>query len=160
MFPAADVIPTVTTSTSLNLRGLLKTAAARSGMSVPARRVSGLTPAAKALYVASAAHNLPRGVVWYIVPTDADLEEAASDITFFLSAIEGLSEAAADRAVLPFPSHEIDPYRGLAPHMGVTSVRARALHAVASRSARVVVASATALLPKISAPRRLVGAAL
>ena len=47
--------------------------------------------------------------------------------------MEGLSGSAADRAVLPFPSHEIDPYRGLAPHVGVTSARARALHAIGSR---------------------------
>ncbi len=150
----------VTTSTSLNLRGLLKAAIARSGMDVPGRRVTGLTPSAKALYVASAAQKLPKGVVWYIVPTDADIEQTTGDVTFFLSAIEGLSETAAERSVLPFPSHEIDPYRGLAPHMGVTSVRARALHAVGTGAARVLVASAAALLPRISSPSRLVGAAL
>ena len=38
--------------------------------------------------------------------------------------------------VLPFPSHEVDPYRGLPPHFGVTSARARALHAIATRHAR------------------------
>ena len=53
----------VATSTSLNLRGLLKTAITRSGMDRPARVVSGLTPAAKALYVAAAAQGLPRGAV-------------------------------------------------------------------------------------------------
>ena len=35
--------------------------------------------------------------------------------------------------MLPFPSHEVDPYRGMAPHFGVTSARARALHALATR---------------------------
>jgi len=150
----------VTTATSLNLRGLLKTAITRSGMDVPARVVSGLTPSAKALYVAAASHGLPRGVIWYVVPGDGDIEQAVQDVTFFFSAMEGLSGAAADLAVLPFPSHEIDPYRGLAPHVGVTSVRARALHAAGKGTARVVVASAAALLPKISAPSRLLGAAL
>src|SRR6185295_17993351 len=115
----------------------------------------GLTPAAKALYAAAAAQTLPRGVVWYVVPTDAQIEEAAADITFFFSAIAGVSGVGVERAVLPFPSHEVDPYRGLVPHVGVTSVRARALHAVGVGTARVVIASAAALLPKVSAPGRL-----
>src|SRR6185312_3902158 len=124
-------------------------------MDVPAHAVSGLTPAAKALFVAGAAQALPHGVVLYVVPTDADLEQAAGDVSFFLAALEGLSAAAADRAVLPFPSHEIDPYRGMSPHFGVVSARARALHALASGSARVVVASAGSLVPRVTSPARL-----
>ena len=150
----------MTTSTSLNLRALLKTAIERSGMNVPARVVSGLTASAKALFVAGAAHSIPHGVVLYVVPGDGDLEQAVGDVCLFLSALEGLSATAADRAVLPFPSHEIDPYRGLAPHVGVTSTRARALHALAGATARVVVASAAALLPRVSAPKRLLDASI
>ncbi len=153
-------VQAVTTSTSLNLRAVLKTASARSGMDVPARIVSGLTPAAKALFVATTANALPHGVVLYVVPGDGDIEQAVEDVAFFVSALEGWSAAAADRAILPFPSHEVDPYRGLSPHVGVTSARARALHGIGVGSARVVVASAAALLPRISSPRRLVGAAL
>src|SRR5262245_65953093 len=77
------------------------------------------------------------------------------DVAFFLTALEGLSTASVDRAILPFPSHEVDPYRGLAPHVGVTSARARALHGLASGAARVVVSSAAALLPRVSTPPRL-----
>src|SRR5580765_4874716 len=149
-----------TISTSLNLRALLKTAIARSGLNTRQHAVSGLTPAAKCLYVAGAAHERQKGLVLFVVPTDADLEQASGDVRFFLASLDGLSGAAADLAVLPFPSHEIDPYRGLAPHVGVTSVRARALHAAGTGAARVIVASASALVPKISAPRRLLGAAL
>ena len=93
----------MTTSTSLNLRAVLKAAIARSGMDAPAAVVSGLTPAAKALYVAAAAHALPRGVVLYVVPGDGDLEQTVADVCFFVSALEGLSPSAAERAVLPFP---------------------------------------------------------
>src|SRR5439155_9959766 len=93
-------------------------------------------------------------------PSDGEIEEAVEDVTFFLAALQGMSGAGADRAVLPFPSHEVDPYRGLQPHVGVTSARARALHAVGSREVRVIVASAPALLPRMSAPRRLMSAAL
>ena len=99
-------------------------------------------------------------MVLYVLPSDADIEQAVEDVAFFVAAMEGLSGAAADRAILPFPSHEVDPYRGLAPHVGVTSVRARALHGIGAGTARVVVASASALMPRISAPRRLLGAAL
>ena len=142
----------MTTSTSLNLRAVLKTAIARSGMDVPARVVSGLTPSAKALFVAAAAQALPHGVVLYVVPSDADLEQAVGDVRFFLAALEGLSGSAADRAVLPFPSHEVDPYRGLAPHVGVTSVRARG-PSCASRAARPASWSRRRrpLLPRVSA---------
>jgi transcription-repair coupling factor (superfamily II helicase) len=124
-------------------------------MDVPARAVSGLTPAAKALFVAGAAQALPHGVVLYVVPTDGDLEQAVLDVSFFMSALEGLSTAAADRAILPFPSHEIDPYRGMSPHFGVVSARARALHALSTGTARVVIASAASLVPRVSSPERL-----
>ncbi len=144
-----------TASTSLNLRALLKTAIARSGLDTRAQAVAGLTPAAKSLFVANASHDRQKGVVLYVVPTDADLEQAADDVKFFLASLDGLPASAADRAVLPFPSHEVDPYRGLKPHIGVTSVRARALHAIAAGTARVVVASAAALLPRVTSPERL-----
>jgi transcription-repair coupling factor (superfamily II helicase) len=129
-------------------------------MDVPARVIAGLTPSAKALFVAGAAQARPNDVVLYVVPGDGDLEQTVADVGFFLGAIEGLSASAAESAVLPFPSHEIDPYRGLAPHVGVTSIRARALHAVASGTARIVVASAASLLPRVTAPLRLLAASL
>ena len=150
----------MSTATSLNLRAVLKTAAARSGMDIPARVVSGLTASAKALHVAAAAQAMPAGVVLYVVPSDAELEQACADVAFFFAAFEGLTDAATDRAVLPFPSHEVDPYRGLQPHVGVTSVRARALYAIARGTGRVVVASAAALLPRVTTPERLLAASL
>ena len=150
----------MTTSSSLNLRALLKTAASRSGLDVPARVVSGLSAAGKALMIASAAHALPHGAVLYVVPSDGELDDVVADVGFFLAALEGLSDSAIDRAILPVPSHEVDPYRGLAPHVGVTSVRARELHALASGAARVVVASGAALLPRVSAPQHLLNASM
>ncbi|HJZ77207.1 MAG TPA: CarD family transcriptional regulator, partial [Vicinamibacterales bacterium] len=150
----------MSTATSLNLRAVLKTAVSRSGMDVPARIVSGLTNSAKALFVAAAAQAEPTAVILYVVPNDGELEEACADVSFFLAALEGLTAAATERAVLPFPSHEVDPYRGLAPHVGVTSVRARALYGIAHGSARAVIASAPALLPRVTAPPRLLAASL
>jgi transcription-repair coupling factor (superfamily II helicase) len=62
--------------------------------------------------------------------------------------------------VLPFPSQEVDPYRGMTAHFGVASARARALYAIATATARVVVASTAALMPRISSPARLRSASL
>jgi transcription-repair coupling factor (superfamily II helicase) len=129
-------------------------------MDAPAPAVAGLTPSAKALFVAAAAHAQPAGVVLYVVPGDGDLEEACGDVAFFLAALEGFAPAVVERAVLPFPSHEVDPYRGLEPHIGVTSVRARALHSIASGTARVVIASAVAVLPRVTTPEGLLAASL
>jgi transcription-repair coupling factor (superfamily II helicase) len=156
-------------STSLNLQALLKSAMARAGFDAPnVRRVAGLSSSARALYLAGAASRdarlTPAGsalaTIVAVVPTDADVEQVSGDIRFFLGALDGLSDAAARQAVLPFPSHEVDLYRGLAPHPGVLAARARALHAAATGAARVIVASAQALLPKVSAANRLLAASL
>ena len=140
------------TSSSLTLRSLLKSAASRLRLGVPVPRVSGLTGPAKALFAAVAAE---RRRVLLVVPTDADIETATRDARFFFSALEGLSDTEVERAVLPFPSHEVDPYRGLAPHFDIASARARALHAITRGTVRLVVASAAAMLPRLSAADRL-----
>ena len=74
-------------------------------------------------------------VTFLVVPTDADVEQMAGDARFFLSALKGLSDAEAAEQVRPFPSQEVDPYRGLAPHLEVASARARALHGLISGTA-------------------------
>ncbi len=156
-------------STSLTLQALLKTTIARAGLGAPgSERVAGLSPAAQALFLAAAANRQAPAVrpgatgstLVVVVPTDADVEQYTGDIRFFLAAIEGLSESAVQQAVLPFPSHEVDPYRGLAPHLGVLAARARALHAAATGATRVIVASATGLLPRVSRPERLLAASV
>jgi transcription-repair coupling factor (superfamily II helicase) len=140
----------MSTATSLSVRGLLNHAISRTGLSGRHRSLTGLTPSAKALAVAAAAHAARDAVVLYVVPTDADLDTTVADVRFFLGSLDGLTEAAAERAVLPLPSHQVDPYRGLAPHFRVTSARARALHASALGATRVVVASGQALLPRLA----------
>ena len=98
------------------------------------------------------------GPVVVVVPTDGDVDQMTADIRFFLGGLEGLSSYDLSRSVLPFPSHEVDPYRGLAPHFDVASARGQALHALAGGSARVVVAAAAALLPRLSLPTRILAA--
>jgi transcription-repair coupling factor (superfamily II helicase) len=142
----------MSTATSLSVRSLLNSVIARTGLAGRVRAITGLTPPAKALAVAAASHAARESVVLFVVPGDPDLETATSDVRFFLGALEGLADAVVDRAVLPLPSYQVDPYRSLAPHFRVTSARARALHAAALGSARIIVTSAQALLPRLAPP--------
>jgi transcription-repair coupling factor (superfamily II helicase) len=145
------------TSTSLALRSILKSAAARSGLDRVAPRLTGVTSAALAFHAAVVAQDAP---LFLVVAGDKDVEEITSDARFFLATLEGLSALDAERLVLPFPSQEVDPFRGLLPHLEVASARARALHALATRTARLVIASARALQPRLSNPDRFKGASL
>ncbi len=144
-------------ASSLAFRSLLKSSAARAGLDRSLRRLTGLTPAALALHAACIAQDSP---VVLVVPTDADVEQMTGDARLFLSALLGLSELDVAWHVLPFPSQEVDPYRSLTPHLEVASARARALHALATGTARLVVASARALVPRLSDPQRLAGTGL
>ncbi|MEZ5316684.1 MAG: transcription-repair coupling factor [Vicinamibacterales bacterium] len=144
-------------TSSLAFRALLKSAASRAHIDKPAPAITGLTPPALGFHAALVSRDRRLCVV---VPTDAHVEQLTADTRFFLSCVDGLAQADTVRAVLPLPSQEVDPYRGLLPHLEVASARARALHALASGSARVVVASARALAPRLSDPARLATAGL
>jgi transcription-repair coupling factor (superfamily II helicase) len=140
------------TTTSLALQSVLLDAVARSGLTRRVHRVVGLSGSARALVAAAEAHQHKNSAVLFVLPTDPGLDDAVDDARFFLQALEGLSDADVERVVLPFPSLQVDPYRGLAPHFRATSARAQALHALASGHARIVVASAAALMPRVAPP--------
>src|SRR5690242_2210293 len=143
----------VSAASSLNLRSLLFGAIERAGLEPgPGQHLSGLTPPAVALALAAAAH---RGPVVAVVPADRDIEPLIADLRFFASTLEGWSAAQAERVILPCPSLEIDPYRDIAPHLDVTSARARVLHALATKTARVVVASLPAIASRVSSLARM-----
>jgi len=142
---------------SLAFRSLLKSAASRARLDRPAARVTGLTSAATAFHAAALAVDTP---VVLVVASDADVEQMTGDARLFLSAMQGWSVQDADERVLPFPSQEVDPYRGLSPHLQVASARARALYGLATGTARLVIASARALVPRLSDPSRLAAAGL
>ena len=149
------------TTASLTLRALLHEAAARAGFgrgsSFSGEAISGLTPTAQALAAAVFAGH---GPVVMVVPGDADVDRMTADARFFLAGLEGLAWSDVERGVLPFPSPEVDPYRGMTPHLDVASSRARALAALALGQARIVVASGVSLLPRLSQPDRLLLAAV
>jgi transcription-repair coupling factor (superfamily II helicase) len=144
-------------TSSLALRALLKSAASRARLDRPMPAVTGLSAAATAFHAATICQD---SVLLLVVPTDSVVEQMTGDARFFLANLQGLDSATVERAVLPLPSQEVDPYRGLAPHLAVASARARALYGLASGTARLVVASARALLPRLSPPERLRAAGL
>jgi transcription-repair coupling factor (superfamily II helicase) len=141
---------------TVSLRTILTTAADLVGFTRPEQGFSGLSAAAKALAIAAAAGRRP---ILAVVPADRDIEPLVADARFFLRTVARMSDDEVERHVLPFPSPEVDPYRGLAPHFDVAAARARALHALAARHAQLVVASTAALLPRLVAPDHLVQAA-
>ena len=137
---------------SLTLRSLLIKMVGSTRLGDRVARITGPTGPVRALAIATASHNLSKGVVLFVVPTDADIEPAVNDVRFFLGGLEGLSEASVEQQVLSFPSPQVDPYRGFLPHLKVASARARTLHSLAGGTARVVVSSAAALLPRVPDP--------
>ena len=149
----------MTTTPSLTLRALFHRAAARTGLVDLPPVTAGLTPAAKAL-AAVAASRTGSGLTVLVAPADKDVEQLTADARFFYAAMEGASDAASELAVLPFPSLQIDPYRGMTPHFRVAAARARVLHGAATGTARLIVASAAALLPRVSPAPRLLRASI
>lgn len=142
---------TVTTPTALPLsvQALLKAAFDQCD-AANATAITGLTGSARALFTAVTARREMVSVL--VVSTDAEVESLTSDTRFFFASLEGLLPSDAERAVLPFPSLEVDPYCGLAPHFEVASARAGVLCALVRREVRIVVASAAALLPRVTSP--------
>jgi len=149
----------MTTATSLTLRALFSRAASKASLDRPAQVIAGLTPAAKA-FAATVAARTATGVTLLVVPSDKDVDQMTADARFFYAALEGASESDVERAVLPLPSLQVDPYRGMTPHFRVSAARARALYGAATGTARLIVASAAALLPRVSGPERLLSASL
>ena len=144
---------------SLTLRALFSRAGSKAGLNRLASVTGGLTPAAQALAAVIAARG-SGGVTVLVAPADQDVDQLAADARFFYAALEGASESAVDRAVLPFPSWQVDPYRGMTPHFRVAAARGRGLHAAAAGTAKLIIASAAALLPRVSPPARLLQASI
>ncbi len=144
---------------SLALRAVLGRAIAALGFERPAPVTTGLTPSVKALAAVAAARTVA-GVTVLVVPTDKDLEQATADGRYFYGVLQGAGAAEAVGAVLPFPSLQVDPYRGMTPHFRVSAARAAALHAAVHGRARLIVASAAAMLPRVAEPARFRSASI
>jgi transcription-repair coupling factor (superfamily II helicase) len=144
----------MSTGTSLTLRALLSQAVARAGLDRLGAVTGGLTPSAKALAAVVAARS-SSSVTMLVAPADRDVEQLVRDARFFYGALEGASDADVERAVLPLPSIQVDPYRGMKPHFRVAAARARAIHGAINGTARLIVVASAALLPRVSQPERV-----
>lgn len=138
---------------SLALRAVFARAIATLGLANPLPVTTGLTPSAKAM-AAVAAARAASGLTLLVVPTDKDVEQATADARFFYRVLQSAGPLEAQEAVLPFPSLQVDPYRGMTPHFRVSAARAAALHAAVLGRARLIVASASGLLPRVADPLR------
>ena len=148
-----------TATPSLTLRSIFGRAVVQARLNRAVPVVAGLTAAAKALTAAGLMRS-QGAVTLVVVPTEADVEQFTADLRFFYSSLEGASGATVNHVILPLPGIQVDPYRGMMPHFRVAAARARALHAAASGTARAIVASAAALLPRVSPPARLLEASV
>jgi len=77
----------VSSSSSLALRALLKSAANRAGLAAAPAKLTGLTAPALAWHAAVRAADQPR---FLVVPSDGDVEQDTADARFFLAALNGL----------------------------------------------------------------------
>ena len=91
---------------------MLQTALEQLDTKINATAITGLTSSACALFTVVTTRR--QTVSLLVVPTDAEVDPMTSDTRFFFASLEGLSTTDAELAVLPFPSLEVDPYRGLA----------------------------------------------
>ena len=149
------------TSTSLNLQALLKTAAARTGMDSAASHVRGLSSSAQALYVAvQSSHRKRRRLRRRragrrrrrsVLHRHAILHGARSKARPPRRSRARSSRSRRCKSIRTAISRRISASRRRA---------RRRLHAIASGTAKVVVASAAALLTRLSAPDSLEAAAI
>jgi transcription-repair coupling factor (superfamily II helicase) len=142
---------------SLALRAVFARAIAALGFANPPAVTTGLTPSVKALAAVGAA-RAGTGVTLLVVPTDKDVEQATADARFYYGVLQGAGPLEAKEAVLPYPSPQVDPYRAMTPHFRVSAARAAALHAAGRGRARLIVASAPSLLPRVADPARFLRA--
>ena len=93
----------MSTAPSLALRSLLTGVLRETGLQTPLQRISGATSPVRALAVAAGARRLSEGTILLVVPTDADIENAVGDISFFLSVLEGSAATVVEQQVLSVP---------------------------------------------------------
>jgi transcription-repair coupling factor (superfamily II helicase) len=148
------------TNPSLTLRALLGRAIGTLALDRLVPVTAGLTPVGKALALAALCRSGGSALTVAVVPSDRDVEQLTADTRFFYAALEGASAADAETAVLPLPSLQVDPYRGMAPHFRVAAARASALHGAATGTARLIVGSAAGVLPRVSPPDRVLRASM
>ncbi len=98
-------------------------------------RLSGLTPTAKALYVALIHRALARPVLLLV-----NDNRAAEDMLAVLQSLCELTGAASPDFVTYFPARDVAPFENLSPHPEIQEARAKALWRIASGAASICIA--------------------
>ena len=106
-------------------------------------RVTGLSPAAKALILALLQRQTERPLI-VVVPDN----RAAEDFLPVLSAFAELTGAVDPDAIVSLPARDVLPFQNLSPHPEIQEERANALWKIATGRASIVISpvSATAIL--------------
>src|SRR5260221_195764 len=107
-------------------------------------RVSGLTPAAKALLVTQLQKSAGRPLI-VVVRNNAE----ADDLLPVVRAFCELTGAATPDAVVALPAYDVLPFQNLSPHPEIQEQRAIALWRIASSTADII------LVPALAAATRL-----
>lgn len=111
-------------------------------------RLSGLMGPARSLVEAAVALE-NSGPMLVVVADERRLAPATADLASLSKAL------GSSRTVSTFPAFALDPYRGLSPHLDVTSARLEALVSLLDHENVVVVAPAGALLYRTAFPALL-----
>jgi transcription-repair coupling factor (superfamily II helicase) len=110
-------------------------------------RVSGLSPAAKALIVVLLQQQTERPFILVVADN-----RAAEDLLPILSAFAELTGAADPDSIVSLPARDVLPFQNLSPHPEIQEERATALWKIATGRASIVVSPVSATTILLRAP--------
>jgi transcription-repair coupling factor (superfamily II helicase) len=116
--------------------------------------VSGLTPTAKALYVALLRRAAAKPLI-VVVPGN----RAAEEFTPVVRAFAELTGGCAPESVIALPARDVLPFQNLSPHPEIQEARAVALWKIATGEATVVIVPAAAAAIRLRTPEYYAGLA-
>jgi transcription-repair coupling factor (superfamily II helicase) len=91
----------------------------------------------------------PRRSFAVLAISNVEAENLAQEIKFYLDLL-----SPAPPEVIHLPSLEVDPYRGLSPHLEIAAARAQAIWQLLQDGTRILVASARAAAVRLYSPQR------
>ncbi len=109
-------------------------------------RLSGLTPTAKAAYLALLARTTGKPLLVLVANN-----RAAEDLLPLLQSFAELTGACAPEAIVKLPAHDVLPFEHLSPHLEIQEERATALWKIATGAASIVIAPLEASAMRLQA---------
>jgi len=110
-------------------------------------RVTGLSPAAKALIVVLLQRQVERPFIWVVADN-----RAAEDLLPILAAFCELTGATDPDTVVTLPARDVLPFQNLSPHPEIQEERATALWKIATGRASIVISPVTATTILLRSP--------